>query len=977
MEAEGFALPVIEAHCDVPPAGAVRRRARGADERARCCRRCACSSTTRSCAPPTAPSLADRAHRARGARSRTAGRAGCPSACVEAASCFVMKALVTGVAGFIGSTLAERLLARRRRRRRHRLLHRLLPARRSRSGTWRRSRATRASASSSRGFRTPTCRRCSRDRTHVFHLAAQAGVRKSWGRDFAVYTRNNIEATQVLLEAVRRASRSSGSSTRRARRSTATTSRMPMREDALPQPVSPYGVTKLAAEQLCYLYYVNYGVPAVSLRYFTVYGPRQRPDMGFHKFLRATLRGEPITRVRRRRADARLHVRRRRGRRDNLPAATPGRSGPRVQYWRRIAGLGQRGARDDRPRRRAARRVVTVDPAQKGDMRHTYADTSLARADLGFAPTRRPRRRTGGRVSHGWRKYCDDRLRTHSPACVLARCSPWRCCRLRLPAHAARRSCRRAPAEPDKFLFDKGTEALNEKKWLTAREFFKQVTETYTQSPYRPDAKLGIGDTYLGEGTAEALVLAINEFREFLSFYPTNPRADYAQYKLGHGALPADARAAARSDRNARGDQGVRDVRRRAIPNSSLMPEVKAKLREARDRLSEVELPGRLLLLPPALVSGRDRSLQGAAEGRSGVHRPRRASTSTSAESLVKIEARRPKRCPTSRGWSRNSSRASTCADAQKRIAELKAQAQVQVNAEVRVMRARRCRLTLVRDRRRAAASAQRPAQSAQTPVDALTPLEIAVACAPPTVLSTRRRHRAARHRRAGHGRPHVCSATRDLLVIDGGSRAGRAARSAVLHPPRRCVSAPIGKTSQRCATTRAGFASSRVNEHDGDRAESSTSAAASSTGDYLEPFVGAGVPAGADRDDAAGEPDFTALGHVIVRRRRARHPAAPATSMLIDWGRVRRCAPGARFADLSRRRRRRAAARQRRRRRRHLDGSDGASRAITVRETTRSSGDLRRVTRSAIAGLAIRRCVAGDADVGDARAEDALKRRK
>ena len=68
------------------------------------------------------------------------------------------------------------------------------------------------------------------------------------------------------------------------------------------------------------------------------------------------------------------------------------------------------------------------------------------------------------------------------------------------------------------------------------------MTETYTQSPYRPDAKLGIGDTYLGEGTAEALVLAINEFREFLSFYPTNPRADYAQYKLGDGAFQADAR---------------------------------------------------------------------------------------------------------------------------------------------------------------------------------------------------------------------------------------------------------------------------------------------------------------------------------------------------------------------------------------------------------------------------------------------------
>src|SRR6266699_1376622 len=87
--------------------------------------------------------------------------------------------------------------------------------------------------------------------------------------------------------------------------------------------------------------------------------------------------------------------------------------------------------------------------------------------------------------------------------------------------------------QPDKFLFDRGTTELNHKKWLTAREFYKQVVETYTGSPYRPDAKLGLGDSYLGEGTPEALVLAINEFTEFLSFYPTNKRADYAQFKLG------------------------------------------------------------------------------------------------------------------------------------------------------------------------------------------------------------------------------------------------------------------------------------------------------------------------------------------------------------------------------------------------------------------------------------------------------------
>jgi outer membrane protein assembly factor BamD len=140
--------------------------------------------------------------------------------------------------------------------------------------------------------------------------------------------------------------------------------------------------------------------------------------------------------------------------------------------------------------------------------------------------------------------------------------------------------------EPDKFLFDRGTEALNARKWLTAREFFKQVTETYTASPYRPDAKLGIGDTYLGEGTPEALVLAINEFREFLTFYPTNRRADYAQYKLGMSHF-RQMRAAQRDQTETR--EAIKELQAFVdrYPDSSLMPEVKARLRDARDRLSE------------------------------------------------------------------------------------------------------------------------------------------------------------------------------------------------------------------------------------------------------------------------------------------------------------------------------------------------------------------------------------------------------
>ncbi len=143
-------------------------------------------------------------------------------------------------------------------------------------------------------------------------------------------------------------------------------------------------------------------------------------------------------------------------------------------------------------------------------------------------------------------------------------------------------------SQPDQFLFDKGNEALGRKRWLVAREFFKQVTETYTQSPIRPDAKLGIGDTYLGEGSAEALVLAIAEFQEFLSFYPTHARADYAQYKLGMAHF-RQMRSAQRDQTETRDAIKEFDTFVARYPNSSLMPEVKARLRDAHDRLSQSE----------------------------------------------------------------------------------------------------------------------------------------------------------------------------------------------------------------------------------------------------------------------------------------------------------------------------------------------------------------------------------------------------
>ena len=142
--------------------------------------------------------------------------------------------------------------------------------------------------------------------------------------------------------------------------------------------------------------------------------------------------------------------------------------------------------------------------------------------------------------------------------------------------------------EPDKFLYDRGDAALKAKKWVTAREYFKQVVETYTQSPYRPDAKLAVGDTYLEEGGADNLVLAMNEFREFLSFYPTNRRADYAQYKLGMTHFK-QMRQSERDQSETR--EALREFQTfiARYPGSMLLPDAKARLRDCMDRLGKAD----------------------------------------------------------------------------------------------------------------------------------------------------------------------------------------------------------------------------------------------------------------------------------------------------------------------------------------------------------------------------------------------------
>jgi UDP-glucose 4-epimerase len=294
-----------------------------------------------------------------------------------------MKALVTGVAGFIGSNLSKALLARG---------DTVVGVdcftdyygREIKEGNLRPLREEARFSFTEAALQTADLDALLDGVTHVFHLAAQAGVRKSWGTDFQIYTTNNIDATQRLLEQV---------AERRIEKLVYASSssvygdnvQIPMTEDALPQPVSPYGVSKLAAEQLCYLYHVNFGVPTVALRYFTVYGPGQRPDMGFHRFIRAVLTGQPITLY----GDGEqtrdfTFVR-------DIVAATmaagdrgrPGAvynigGGNRVSINEVLALIGRITGRTPDIRR---------EPAQKGDMRDTFADTSRAQADLGFAPT--------------------------------------------------------------------------------------------------------------------------------------------------------------------------------------------------------------------------------------------------------------------------------------------------------------------------------------------------------------------------------------------------------------------------------------------------------------------------------------------------------------------------------------------------------------------------------------------------------------
>jgi len=309
-----------------------------------------------------------------------------------------MKCIVTGAAGFVGSHLCDRLLADGR----------------AVVGidcftdyySRRLKEANVADARKHRGFTFIEDDLNRMDLTAlidegdlVFHQAAQAGVRASWGRLFEVYTAMNISATQRLLEACRqrrpaRVVYASSSSVY------GDTDKMPEHEDDHPRPISPYGVTKLAAEHLCVLYWKAFGVPTVSLRYFTVYGPRQRPDMAFHRWCRAAQRGEelPLFGTGEQTRDFTFIA-------DIVEANLVAAEADCVGAVMNLGGGNRASVREVfglLEKIHGAPLRIRREENQKGDVRHTWADVERARRLIGFAP--RVGLAEGLRAEYDWLK---------------------------------------------------------------------------------------------------------------------------------------------------------------------------------------------------------------------------------------------------------------------------------------------------------------------------------------------------------------------------------------------------------------------------------------------------------------------------------------------------------------------------------------------------------------------------------------------
>jgi outer membrane protein assembly factor BamD len=163
------------------------------------------------------------------------------------------------------------------------------------------------------------------------------------------------------------------------------------------------------------------------------------------------------------------------------------------------------------------------------------------------------------------------------------------CCLVFLAACGGNAPVKAGPGEADQILLDRGNAALKEKQWTRARTYFSELLESYPQSPLRAEAKLGVGDTYLGENNSASYVYAQNEYREFLAFYPTNPRADYAQMQLG--MVHFNQMLSPQRDQTET-KEAIKEFQTfvTRYPNSPLINQVKQRLREAKDRLSDSDL---------------------------------------------------------------------------------------------------------------------------------------------------------------------------------------------------------------------------------------------------------------------------------------------------------------------------------------------------------------------------------------------------
>jgi UDP-glucuronate 4-epimerase len=291
-----------------------------------------------------------------------------------------MRALVTGAAGFIGSRLAARLIADGHE------VHGVDAFTAAYDPAAKRANLELLLRNEAFAFEELDLRSAPLEPVVgtdvVFHQAAQPGVRSSWGDGFDDYVGNNVLATQRLLEACRsvgtpRIVLASSSSVY------GEAERHPTPEDVVPRPVSPYGVTKLAAEQLLTAYAANFGLSGVALRYFTVYGPGQRPDMAFHRFILAALRDEPVELF----GDGEqtrdvTYV-------DDAVAATLAAAAADATGAVNVGGGSQVAVNEVLDVvGRLTGSVVKVErlEAAPGDVRHTSADIGRARSLLGYEP---------------------------------------------------------------------------------------------------------------------------------------------------------------------------------------------------------------------------------------------------------------------------------------------------------------------------------------------------------------------------------------------------------------------------------------------------------------------------------------------------------------------------------------------------------------------------------------------------------------